>query len=131
MQKVTKTDSQLEVEGTWVKIDDEQGGICEVKVARSGGSNLEYEATMQKKAKPFRSKGKEISPNQATRILNETLSETIITDWKKSDFFLDDDGSQAKHSVKNAYELLLIDDDFKKNIMRESDNIDNFLTKKS
>lgn len=131
MLKFTKTDRNLELEGTWLDYDDGLGNILKLKVARSDG-NPHYESKLTELMTPYNKKlekGKNVSNEVAKRILTEVAATELLLDWD-SEVLKDEEGNPVKYSKESSLELLTQDTDLREFVITEAGDQTNFLKKK-
>jgi len=94
-------------------------------VARSG--NTKFKKLFRELMKPFKEEfdSGRMSEDQSNELMIECVSQTILVGWKK---FKDVTGKEHTYSQKNAKELLTDDKDVYDEIIKFSENIDNYLT---
>lgn len=128
MLKFTKTSRNKELEGTEAEYDNGCGKVLHMIIARST-NNPHYESKLVHLMEPYRKqqkKGKEISNEQARRIMIKVYAEEILLNWNKADL-LGDDGKPVPYSVDNAIELLTNDGDLREFVEEFSSNMNNYI----
>lgn len=93
------TDPKKEVEGIWVDWDDETSFL----IARWG--NAKHRKAIEQYTKPYRTQLRhgQIPEKAATEIMNNSMSEAILLDWKG--VYAND--SELPYTVESAKTLLL------------------------
>src|SRR5690554_1250966 len=96
--KKLKTDTDAEVSGVWVPIDDE----TELLIARLG--NPRYRDAMARKGRPYRTAARNntLPEDILTKILIEAIAETVLLGWKN----FKEDGVELEYSPATAKRLL-------------------------
>jgi hypothetical protein len=99
------TDPALELEGAWIDVGDG----AQLRIARSG--NPRFREVAKKLAAPHQVaiRNASLASDVALRILVQTLSETILLDWKG----LEEGGKPLRYSKKTAERLLTELPDFR------------------
>jgi len=94
-------------------------------VARSG--NTKFKKLFRELMKPFKEEfdSGRMSEAQSNELMIECVSQTILVGWT---VFKDVTGKEHEYSHKNAKELLTDDTDVYDEIIKFSENIDNYLT---
>ena len=118
--KSFETDKQLEVDGVWVDIGDDDG--TQLLVARIGNDN--YNRLIRTKLKPYRNLLQRNAMPEPTqeKILTEVLAETILLDWKNLKY----NGKKVAYSPARACELLMGIPDFRELVMEIANSMETY-----
>jgi len=117
--KLTPINGNTEIEGSEFIY---RGNV--LIVARSG--NTKFKKVFRELMKPFKEEfdSGRMNEDQSNALMIECVSQTILVGWKK---FKDVTGKEYEYSEENAKELLTDDKDVYDEIIKFSENIDNYL----
>jgi len=113
-KKKFSMDTEAEIKGRWVNLDD----TTSLLIARN--NNARHRELFNIKIAPYRQAvGTGMLPEEtAQRILIETMSETILLDWKG----VEDEGQEVPYSKENAVMLLTKYKEFRDFVSGAADN---------
>lgn len=116
--RITPVDDQKAEEGTWTKYR----GV-DIKVARAG--NTEFTRLFAQLTRPYKRDIERGTLDDKTMksILCETLSKTILLEWKN--FMIDE--KAIEYTQKHAQQLLENDPDCREHVQEFSHDLDNFI----
>jgi len=115
-----ETDRQLETDGVWVDIGDEDG--TQLLIARIGNPN--YNRLMRAKLKPHKNLlQRDAMPLETQeRMLNEVMSETVLLGWKNLKY----KGKKVNYSTARALELITDIPDFRDLVLEIANSMETF-----
>lgn len=98
--KMFKTDSQREVEGITLDYGDFQ-----IKIARAGGSNVEFARCLERITKPHQAaiKNGVLDPKVGETIMRQVYAESVILGWTG---MKDESGKDLPFNLKNVLKVL-------------------------
>lgn len=99
LDKVFRRDDSLEVEGVWFDF-----GVIQIKMARAGGGNKKFAASLAKKMKPYQGslQFESLPLETRERVFQELYAESVILDWKG---VLDEDQNPYPFTYDNVIEF--------------------------
>jgi len=115
--KITPTDEQRELEGTWTKY---QG--VDVLIART--SKPDYLNELVRSSKTMKSKMNQLNipTAEVTEAVCKAVSKHILLDWKNFKI----NGEEILYTKENAMQLLINDIDFRNFVLEFADEAANF-----
>lgn len=115
-----ETDRQLEVDGVWVDIGDEDG--TQLLIARIGNPN--YNRLIRARLKPHKNLlQRDAMPiEMQEKILNEVLAETVLLGWKNLMY----KGKKINYSSARALEMINNISDFRELVMELANSMETF-----
>lgn len=115
-----ETDRQLEADGVWVDIGDEDG--TQLLIARIGNPN--FNRLLRNRMKPHRNllQRDALPIETQEKILNEVMSETILLGWKNLKY----KGKKVNFSTDRALELISEIPDFRELVMEVANSMETF-----
>jgi len=97
------TDKALESEGFWHSVTNK----IRFKLARAGGSNMNFAKTLEKKTRPHRRSSdpnfEDMDIELANNLLIEAFAETVVLDWQG---ITDTKGKKVPYSVSACIKLM-------------------------
>jgi len=122
LYKKYESDKSKEKDGCFIPFGD---GV-EFKLRRLGPSNKAYYVKFENLSKPFarQSKNGDLSPETALEIQVGAFCGTVLVDWKN---VKDRDENPLEFSLENAKKLLLDLPDLYLDLVKEAENLENFL----
>lgn len=77
------TNKQLEQDGVWLEVfDNDDGTTASFLVRRVGSSNKKYQARVAKESKKKGRRGRSLSDEQQEAIIRKSFIATCLVDWK-------------------------------------------------
>ena len=120
IDKTFRREASLETEGVWFDY-----GPIQLKMARAGGGNKKYAASLAKRMKPYQGALQFDSLPQETRerIIQEVYAEAVILDWKD---VLDDNEEPIPFTYENVIDLLQSYPEIFNMVLTEATRFSNF-----
>lgn len=115
-----ETDRQLEVDGVWVDIGDEDE--TQLLIARIGNPN--YNRLIRARLKPHKNllQRDALPMEMQEKILNEVIAETVLLGWKNLKY----KGKKINYSSDRALEMLNNISDFRELVMEIANSMETF-----
>lgn len=120
IDKTFRREDRLEAEGVWFDFGDIQ-----LKMARAGGSNKKYAASLAKRMKPYQGALQFDALPQETRehVIQEVYAESVLLDWKG---VIDEEGNAIPFTYENVIDLLQSYPEIFNMVLTEATRFSNF-----
>lgn len=109
-----KTSEKMETEGIILDY-----GVFKIRVARAGGSNINFAKTVERLAKPYKFalENNTLDPKIQIRVMARAFAESVLLGWED---MLDEKGDPLPFTVDNAEKILIDLPDLFADIQRQS-----------
>lgn len=121
-----ETNENLEQDGIWIEYGPASNGKpIRIKIARSGGSNKEFNKRLEKATKPYRKIINSLNNEKAEEIYLQVFAETVVLAWENVE---NRSGSEMEFNIGNVLKLFNELPELYRDLRDQSNNIALFRT---